>query len=722
MKWPALPRFSRAEVLFSLKSFSAAMLAMYIANRAGLPRPFWSMLTCYIVSAPLAGNVRSKALFRFFGTLIGCTATVALVPMLSSAPELLTLALALWVGTCLYISLLDRTARSYVFMLAGYTAALIGFPSVESPLGLFDNAVSRVEEIGLGILCATLVHSIVLPVGLGPTLLGLMDRSLGDARKWFADVLRPASKAARTRDSLVADRQRLAGDITQLRLLSIHVPFDTGNLRWTAGAIGTMQDNLAGLTPALSAVEDRLHALVESEGRLPDDVAAVLAQATAWLHADADRAHAGTPPPDRDAELEALRASFRQLGEPATGNAAASDAPAEAPTTTPWCRALRIGLAVRLDELATRWRACETLRQRIDEGLAGGPAGPRHTGAFGTRVLHRDTGLALLSAFAAVLAICLLSAIWIVTAWPSGSVLPTFAAVFCSFFATMDDPVPAIKGFMKFTILSTPISALYVLVLLPVVHDFGMLMLVCLPVFFVLGALAGRATTAPAALAMILGVAGTLSIHDTSNVDLPLFLNSTLGQVLAILGAATVTHIVRSVGGDWVAARIRRATWNELGDMAAAARSADVDEAYAVRMVDRIGLLAPRVAQEGPEVRNDTVEGALRDLRSGVDIVALQRARAQLPSMGIGTFMTALSRRFRDLATGQVAPPSAALLSQLDAVLAAALVPPVAGEPRSADARAAITALVGLRRSLFPDAPAHIAAAAAHPIPTGAPA
>ena len=176
----------------------------------------------------MAGNVRSKALYRFCGTLLGCTATVLIVPALANAPELLTLALALWVGGCLYMSLQDRTARSYVFMLAGYTAALIGFPSVETPLALFDNAVARVEEIGLGILCATLVHSLVLPVGMAPTLLALLDRGLGDARQWFADVLRrPQADTA----PLATDRQRLAGDITQLRLLSTHVPFDTSHLR-----------------------------------------------------------------------------------------------------------------------------------------------------------------------------------------------------------------------------------------------------------------------------------------------------------------------------------------------------------------------------------------------------------------------------------------------------------------------------------------------------------
>ena len=696
MKLPSLPRFSRAELLFSAKSFAAAMLAMYIANRAGLPRPFWAMLTSYIVAAPMAGNVRSKALYRFCGTLLGCTATVLIVPALANAPELLTLALALWVGTCLYLSLQDRTARSYVFMLAGYTAALIGFPSVETPLNLFDNAVARVEEIGLGILCATLVHSLVLPVGMGPTLLAVLDRGLGDARRWFSDVLRrPGNDDHPAAAPLASDRQRLAGDITQLRLLSTHVPFDTSHLRWTAGAIGAMQDALAALTPALSAVEDRLQALADAEGALAPDVSAVLARTALWLHAET--AGVQTAPAERDAAMAELLASLRELG-------------ADAAVGTPWCRALRIGLAVRLEELVRGWRACETLRREIDEGLGG--AAPRRVASVDNRVLHKDTGLALLSAFAAVLAICLCSAFWIATAWPSGSAAAMMAAVFCSFFATMDDPVPAINNFMRFTLWSTPVSAVYVLVLLPLVHDFGMFALVCAPTFLMLGLYCARPATAPSAMAMIFGVAGTLSLHDTTaNVDLPAFFNTTLAQVLGIFAAALVTRLVRTVGADWSAQRIRRATWSELGAMAAAPRGADVDEAYAVRMVDRIALLAPRVVQADPVVRNDTVEGALRDLRSGLDIVALQRARPRLPPVGIGAVMQGVARLFRLRGAGDEGQPPQTLLDELDGALEGVL------PGNGADARAAVTALVGLRRSLFPRAPAALS-----PVATGVPA
>ena len=121
-------------------------------------------------------------------------------------------------------------------------------------------------------------------------------------------------------------------------------------------------------------------------------------------------------------------------------------------------------------------------------------------------------------------------------------------------------------------------------------------------------------------------------------------------------------------------------------------------------MVDRIALLAPRVVQADPALRNETVEGALRDLRSGLDIVALQRVRGRLPTMGIGAAMRGVARLFRLRGAGNEGQAPQALLGELDGALAGALANASAGD--GTDTRAAVTALVGLRRSLFPAAPA----------------
>lgn len=66
------------------------MLAVYVSLRIGLPRPFWAMMTAYIVSAPFAGPTRSKAIYHPVGTFLGAASAVLLVPPLVDSPELLS--------------------------------------------------------------------------------------------------------------------------------------------------------------------------------------------------------------------------------------------------------------------------------------------------------------------------------------------------------------------------------------------------------------------------------------------------------------------------------------------------------------------------------------------------------------------------------------------------------------------------------------------------------
>jgi uncharacterized membrane protein YccC len=53
MKYPTL-----RDWLFSLKTFAAAMLALYLGLVFELPRPYWAMATVYIVSNPHAALSR----------------------------------------------------------------------------------------------------------------------------------------------------------------------------------------------------------------------------------------------------------------------------------------------------------------------------------------------------------------------------------------------------------------------------------------------------------------------------------------------------------------------------------------------------------------------------------------------------------------------------------------------------------------------------------------
>ncbi len=143
--------FADAEAgLFSLKIFASLIASYYISLRIGFSQPVWALSTVVFVSQPMAGQVLSKALYRMMGTVLGGAATVAFLPAFVNEPIALSFVLALWLGFCLYIALLDRTPRSYVFLLAGYTASIIGFPSVMLPGSIFNTAVLGARRAGVG--------------------------------------------------------------------------------------------------------------------------------------------------------------------------------------------------------------------------------------------------------------------------------------------------------------------------------------------------------------------------------------------------------------------------------------------------------------------------------------------------------------------------------------------------------------------------------------------
>ena len=670
------------ETIFSLKSYLSAIMALYLAYSIGLPRPFWAMTTAYVVAQPWSGAVRSKALYRLVGTFAGSAATVYMVPRLSNSPVVMTAAMVMWVGACLYMSVLDRTPRSYLFMLAGYTAAMIGFPSVTDPSLVFDTALARVEEISLGIVCATLVHSIVLPRGLAPALTLQLDKAVRDARNWMHDTL--SGKTAEQRDR---DRRVLANDITQLRLLSTHVPFDTSNLRWTSGAVRAMQDQISALTPAVSAVEDRLRALQANDQPLPDTVSALLNDISEWINAGAQASH------DTAVQLRA----------------AVSHATPAIDSHSTWRDALLASLMTRLRELIDTYDECLALRREIHAGLKGAPRrGSMRGGMHHARpardpnaALHRDHGMALLSALAAGVAISVCCAFWIGTAWSNGATAALMAAIFSCFFASQDNPVPGIMQFLTYTVYSIPLSALYLLGIMPAIHSFEMLALSMLPTAFVLGIFIARPASTGKAMAMLFGFLGTMALQDTNTADIVSFIDTQVAQCMGVATAAIIAAIFRTVSADWSARRIQAANWKELATLASSPR-APSRHTYTARMLDRIGLLQPRLAlAERPD---DLVAAdALKDLRVGRDITELQRARRHLPmaEATIQPVLNSLAQFFRARSAWRVGEKTPEFLAQIDRALSS-----VAASPQGLAARdRAVVALVGIRRAFFPDAP-----------------
>jgi uncharacterized membrane protein YccC len=177
---------------FVLANTAAVLIALAIAFSQNFERPYWAMFTVFILAKPVSGVVRSKGAFRFAGTLVGASITLFLIPPLVQSPVLLCLAISSWVGLCLYTSLLDRTPRSYAFMLAGYTAAIIGFSAVNSPETIFDTCVSRLEEISVGIFCGAIAHSVFFPQNIATEIGKRVSHTVNSATAYISSSLAAA--------------------------------------------------------------------------------------------------------------------------------------------------------------------------------------------------------------------------------------------------------------------------------------------------------------------------------------------------------------------------------------------------------------------------------------------------------------------------------------------------------------------------------------------------
>ena len=438
IRWPGVN-----EWLFALKTFAAAMVAFYIGLSIGLDRPYWAMATVYIVAQPLIGAMRSKAIYRLIGTLMGAAATVVLVPNLVDAPELLSAALALWTGLCLYIALLDRTPRSYLFMLAGYTAVLIGFPAVTTPDAIWDIALARVEEISLGIICTTVVGTVVFPCELGPLLSDRILAWVGNASAWTEELLTGAQEIATT-----AAHIQLAADAVELRLLSSQLAYDTSKYQAATRWVVEVQRRMVFLLPLLASIGDRLSALRAADGITPP-LQRLLTDLSVWVRA-------GAPPPRSEAER--MRAAIAQLE-------------AETDPRAGWNEIMRGSLLLRLRQLVNVRQDMRDLRQHIEAG-GGALATPLAIRLRWSERLHHDHGLALLSGVAAALTILMLCAFWIATGWQAGGSAAALGAAACCLFAALDDPTPALKRFLIVAMLSVLFVGVGLFGILPRVHDF----------------------------------------------------------------------------------------------------------------------------------------------------------------------------------------------------------------------------------------------------------
>jgi uncharacterized membrane protein YccC len=650
---------SRLDWIFSVKAFIAAILALTTTLFFDLPRPYWAIATVYITIQPFAGATASKAAYRVAGTIIGAIATVVLVPNLADAPLLFCFAMALWVAVCLYISMLDRTPRGYLFMLAGYTAPLIGFPSVDDPGSIFQTAVARTEEISVGIICASLVSSIVLPQSITARLAARLESWIADARSLSIDAL------AGTATVSGSVSHALACEALNLEIQGTHAAYESPAPGVARAGFASLRQHMLMALPILAAVADRAGAL-KARDALPGDAAAVLADMS-------DKVRTGDLTPAASSRLRAR------------AQAVAPSIPQS------WNELLLTSLMGRLVDVIDLRQDLRAMIGDISRGSDLPALKFRYTA--GARVIrHRDHGMALRSAISVFAAILLTCAFWIATGWTDGASAPMFAAVSCCFFASQDDPAPAILEFANASLIGTAAAALYLFVLLPSATNYEAVVIMLAPGLLAAGVLIPQPRTAGLALGSAIFGLALIAIQTSYTADFTSFTNSAIAVTGGMWAAAIVTRLMRSVDEAWSAHRLLRINRETLAGAVQGYGARDGAELAAL-MLDRLALASARL---GRLPAGDQVHGIdlMAEVRAGINIVEIRRGRRGLPGEGRHALDRVATEMSKYLGSNHE-PAPLDLLAAIDAALDA--IAPDAGR----DAR---LGLAGLRRALFPAA------------------
>lgn len=166
LAWQNLPwiKASGGQWRYALRNAIAMCLALTIAYALQLDEPYWAMTSAAVVSFPTVGGAISKSLGRIVGSLIGATAALLIAGHTLNDPWLFAFFMAGWLALCTWIANHYQNNVAYAFSLAGYTAAIIAFSSVNITdiSDLWTITQARVCEVISGILCAGLMM-MVLP-------------------------------------------------------------------------------------------------------------------------------------------------------------------------------------------------------------------------------------------------------------------------------------------------------------------------------------------------------------------------------------------------------------------------------------------------------------------------------------------------------------------------------------------------------------------------------
>ena len=528
--------------VYILKVLVAAFATLWLAMRLELPQPRTAMITVFIVMQPQSGHVFAKSFYRVLGTLAGSAMMVALIAIFPQNTELFLPSLAVWVGLCSAGAMRYRTFRAYGFVLAGYTAAMIGLPILDQPQQAFMAAVWRVLEIGLGIFISTLVSAAILPQSASAAMRNALYQRFGV----FAGVVVEGLRGDSQRDRLESSNVRFIAEAVGLESLRSVTTFEDPHMRRRSGRLVRMNSEFMAITTRYNA----LHQLLERlRLRGPLQIVSAIEPGLKTLVELLDP-YVGRALTDADALRLTLELAAYKEGLPAQVRSLRAAFEETGPSET---------------ELLDFHTAYELLYRFVDDMHSyaethASLAAHNHEREQWDEPYVAQTNW-LVSAAAGVRAaavLLLLGSYWLVSNWPSGGMMTLIATVTVGLSAASPNPKRMSFQMACGTLFGAFVGFFETFFVFPWIDGFPLLCMVLAPVF-VLGAfLASRPAYAGYGIGLLVffaigSVPNNLTVYNPYT-----YINDYIGMIIGMLVCAAAGAIILPPNSRWLWSRLEQ--------------------------------------------------------------------------------------------------------------------------------------------------------------------
>ena len=598
-------RPSRLDIIFACKTFVAGMLALFISFELDLINPMWSIGTVLIIASPYSGMVSSKCIYRLVGTAAGAIIALLLTPHFINTPWLFTIILALWVGFALYISLLDRTPRSYVFMLAGYSTAMIVYNAITyvDSYNIFDIALARVLEISVGVISTAVVSATFFPVHVGVMIKQRVIKTLQDLENIFEKLI----SAQDTNQNYTQILGVITRDASDIHALAVHLAYEKGELQGMTKPLQEMLHQVSLVVANLVAMSQRIKQLEQMPlTTLAPRLSQLRQQTLQFLNQEkqltADNLRDLPPQFEQDfSELIAMASSEQKT--------------------------VLAALKMDVRHFIANMLAVKLLWQQIQKGHKEIPS---EITTITTKYpsLHRDHGIAVRGGISAVLITFIVTGAWILSGWKAGFMMAQMGAITACILTALDNPVPVLRIFIWGSIVSAGLVFIYAFGIFPHITHFWQLALVLFPIFLVAVSMMANQMLMPIGMVLGINTMMGLNLHNKYSMDAVSYLDSSFAMILGVLVSLIVIDLVRAVSPDTSATRILSLHYQAMRQ--ALTLSYGIDFKIHLRsMLDRVGVLNSKMVQNA-ELKY-AIQNALIESASIVDLVRLQEIRQKFP-------------------------------------------------------------------------------------------